>query len=144
MLKWSPLHQQLETVANRHLQLAAKFQAFAKFVAEQVTAPMFHIKGISVSLHLEQDYFTTTFSGRTLRFDFSSALSESGSLVGTVMCNLVKKYPEISLASVGEFTFTGSGKTNLNNPEDGDPISIDDERPSLYVGLHFIYEGLLK
>jgi len=57
---------------------------------------------------------------------------------------LVKEFPEISLVPVGEFTFTGSGKTNLNNPEDGDPISIDDDIPALYVGLHFIYEGLSK
>lgn len=144
MLKLNQLHQQLETVANRHSQLAAKFQAFAKFVEEQVTAPMFHIKGISVSLHLEQGYFTTTFASRTLRFDFSSDLSENGSLIGTVTCSLVKELPEISFVSVGEFTFTASGKTNLNNPEDGDPIIFDDDIPALYVGLHFIHESLSK
>ena len=144
MLKWNQLHQQLETVANRHSQLATKFQAFAKFVEEQVTAPTFHIKGISASLHLEQGYFTTTFAGRTLHFTFSSALSENGSLVGTVMCGLMKELPERALVPVGEFTFTGSGKTNLNNPEDGDPIIIDEDIPALYVGLHFIYEALSK
>lgn len=144
MLKWNQLHQQLETVANRHSQLAAKFQAFAKFVEEQVTAPMFHIKGISISLHLEQGYFTTTFAGRTLRFDFSSALPENGSLIGTVTCSLVKELPEISFVSVGKFTFATSGKTNLNNPEDGDPIIIDDDIPAQYVGLHFIHESLSK
>ena len=144
MLKWNQLHQQLETVANRHTQLAKKFQSFAKFVEEQVTAPTFHIKGISVSLHLEQGYFTTTFAGRTLRFDFSSALLESSSLVGTVTCSLMNEFPENSLVSVGEFTFNGSGITNLNNPEDGDPIIIDQDIPAQYVVLHFIYEGLSK
>lgn len=144
MLKWNQLHQQLEAIANRHLQLAAKFQVFAKFVEEQVTAPEFHIKGISASLHLEQSYFTTTFAGRTLRFDFSTALPENSSLIGTVTCSLVKELPEISFVSVGEFTFTANGKTNLNNPEDGDPIIIDADIPALYVGLHFIHESLSK
>ncbi|MDP3188988.1 hypothetical protein [Limnobacter sp.] len=144
MLKWNQLHQQLETMANRHSQLAAKFQSFAKFVEQQVTDSAFHIKGISASLHLEQGYFTTTFADRTLRFTFSSVLSESGSLVGTVTCSLMKDFPEKSLVPVGEFTFTGSGKTNLNNPEDGDPIIIDADIPALYLGLHFIYEGLSK
>lgn len=144
MLKWNQLHQQLETTANRHSQLAAKFRSFAKFVEEQVTAATFHIKGISVSLHLEQGYFTTTFAGRTLRFTFSSALSENGSLIGTVTCGLLKDSPERSLIPVGEFTFTGSGKSSLNNPEDGDPINIDEDLPALYIGLHFIYESLSK
>jgi hypothetical protein len=90
MLKWNQLNQQLETVANRHLQLAGRFQVFAKFVTEQVTAQNFHIKDISASLHLEENYFTTTFVGRTLRFAFSSALSENGSLLGTVTCALMK------------------------------------------------------
>jgi hypothetical protein len=144
MLKWNQLHQQLETITNRHSQLATKFQAFAKFVEAQVTAPGFHIKGISTSLYLEQAYFTTTFAGRTLHFTFSSTLSENGSLVGTVMCGLMKELPEKMLVPVGEFTFTGSGKTNLNNPEDGDPIILDEDVPALYIGLHFIYQGLLK
>lgn len=144
MLKWNQLNQQLETVENRHLQLAGRFQVFAKFVTEQVAAQNFHIKDISASLHLEENYFTTTFVGRTLRFAFSSALSENGSLLGTVTCALMKDDPEKSLVPVGEFTFTGNGKTNLIAPDDGDPIIIDDDIPALYVGLHFIHECLSK
>lgn len=144
MLKWNQLNQQLETVANRHLQLAGRFQVFAKFVTEQVAAQNFHIKDISASLHLEENYFTTTFVGRTLRFAFSSALSENGSLLGTVTCALMKDDPEKSLVPVGEFTFTGNGKTNLIAPDDGDPIIIVDDIPALYVGLHFIHECLSK
>lgn len=144
MLKWNQLNQQLETVANRHLQLAGRFQVFAKFVTEQVAAQNFHIKDISASLHLEENYFTTTFVGRTLRFAFSSALSENGSLLGTVTCALMKDDLEKSLVPVGEFTFTGNGKTNLIAPDDGDPIIIDDDIPALYVGLHFIHECLSK
>lgn len=144
MLNWSQLNQQLETAANRHLQLAGRFQIFAKFVTEQVTAQNFHIKGISASLHLENHYFTTTFVGRTLRFAFSSSPSENGSLLGTVTCSSMKDGLDTSWVAVGEFTFTSNGKTNLNAPDDGDAIIIDDDIPALYVGLHFIHESLFK
>ena len=146
MLDWNQLHQQLGTVSNRHSLLAAKFQSFAKYVEEQVTVPNFHIKGISVSLHLEDGYFTTAFAGRALRFSFSSALSENGSLIGTVTCVLTKYFPEKLFVPVGEFTFSGNGKTNLVAPDDGDgdAIIIDDEIPALYVALNFIHGSLSK
>lgn len=144
MLDWNQLHQKLGTVSNRHSQLAAKFQSFAKYVEEQVTAPTFHIKGISVSLHLEDGYFTTAFAGRALRFSFSSALSENGSLVGIVTCVLTKDFPEKLFVPVGEFNFSGNGKTNLVAPDDDDSIIIDNDIPALYVALNFIHESLSK
>lgn len=144
MLDWNQLHQQLGTVSNRHSQLAAKFQNFAKYVEEQVTTNTFHIKGIAVSLHLEDGYFTTAFAGRTLRFSFSTVLSENGSLVGNVTCVQTKDFPENLFVPVGEFTFTGNGKTNLVAPDDGDSIIIDDDIPALYIALHFIHESLFK
>lgn len=39
MLEWNQLHQELERATNRHRQLAATFDQFAKLVAEQVVAP---------------------------------------------------------------------------------------------------------
>jgi hypothetical protein len=144
MLNWNQLNQQLGTVANRHSQLATKFQSFAKYVEEQVTAQAFNIKGISVSSHIESGYFTTTFVGRTLRFSFSSVLSENSSLLGNVTCDLMKEFPEIVFVPVGEFTFNVNGKTNLIVPDDGDQIIIDDDIPALYVALHFIHESLSK
>lgn len=144
MLTWNQLHLRLEGASNRHAQLAAKFQSFAKFIEEQVTAEHFHIKGISASLQLDKGYFTTTFAGRTVRYTFSSTTSENGTLIGTVACDLLKEHPEKTLISVGGFTFTPNGQTNLKDPEDGDPIIIDSDTPALYVGLHFIHESLSK
>lgn len=144
MLDLNQLHQQLGTVSNRHSLLAVKFQGFAKCVEEQVAAPTFYIKGISVSLRLEDDYFTTAFAGRALRFSFSSALSENGLLVGIVTCVLTKDFPEKLFVPVGEFTFSGNGKTNLVAPDDGDSIIIDDDIPALCVALNFIHESLSK
>ena len=144
MLDWDQLHHELGTVSNRHSQLAAKFRSFAKYVEEQVTTPTFPIKGISVLLHLENGYFATAFAGRALRFSFSSALSQNGSLVGIVACVLTKDFPEKLFVPVGEFTFSGNGKTNLVAPDDGDSIIIDDHIPALYVALNFIHESLSK
>jgi len=72
VLEWNQLHQNLEQASRRHLQLLDKFERFAKFVEEQVTAPAFHIKGIGITLNLDQGFFSTTFAGRTLKFQFES------------------------------------------------------------------------
>ena len=144
MQKWNQLHLQLETIAKRHLQLAAKFQNFAKFMEMQVSAQTFHIKGIVVSLHVERGYFNTTFAGRTLCFTFSSSLIENGSLMGTVACYLVTDLPEKSMVPIGHFTFDSSGNTNLINPENGDQITMEEDFSALHLGLHFIYESLSK
>ncbi|MEF8733749.1 MAG: hypothetical protein V5B40_18115 [Candidatus Accumulibacter meliphilus] len=82
MLEWNQLHQNLEMASRRHRQLAARYEQFAKDVAEQVTAPEFHIKGIGISLNIDQGFFSTTFAGRTLNFAFESLPGEDGVLVG--------------------------------------------------------------
>jgi hypothetical protein len=143
MLKWNTLHQNLEKAANRHLLLASRFNEFAKFIEDQITHQTFHIKGITTSLHLEQGFFTTMFSGRTLHFAFSS-INENGTLIGNVKCHLKKEFPEPTYIEIGEFSFTGNGQTSLIEPEDNDPITIDSDLPSLYVALHFIHESLLQ
>lgn len=144
MLTWDQLRQNLDLTSRRHMLLSARFENFAKFFTEQVTAQGFFIKGITTSLAIEQGFFTLAVFGRILRFDFSSPLSESGSLIGTVTCSLVKDFPEKASIRVGQFTFSGEGKTNLNNPEYDEPIVIDDDFPSLYIGLHFVFEALSK
>ncbi len=142
MLNWNALHQNLEKAAIRHQLLVSRFNNFAKFVEEQVTHQTFHIKGISTSLQLEQGIFTTTFSGRTLYFVFSSTAEDTGTLIGNVKCHLKIGFSEREFIKIGEFTFTGSGQTNLIEPEDNGPITIDSDLSSLYVVLHFIHESL--
>lgn len=144
MLTFDQLRQNLHSISRRHMLLAVRFENFANFLINQVTAQGFFIEGIKASLALEEGFFTITVFGRILRFDFSSGLSDSGSLIGTVTCSLVNNFPKNVPVTIGQFTFSGEGKTNLSNPEDGDLIIIDDDLPSLYVGLHFVHEGLSK
>lgn len=144
MLDWNQLHKQLGSVSKHHSQLAAKFLNFARYVQEQVTDNTFQIKGISVSLHIEDGYFTTAFAGRTLRFSFSPTISENGSLVGNVTCILTKDFPEKLFVPVGEFTFTGNGKTNIVGPDGCDLINIDNDAHAICVTLNFIHESLSK
>ncbi|HMN12013.1 MAG: hypothetical protein WA146_05980 [Thiobacillus sp.] len=144
MLAWNQLHQDLESATNRHRQLAAKFEQFAKFVAEQVAAPAFHIKGIGISLNLDQGFFSTTFAGRTLHYTFESVPSENGTLVGKVTCYLKKEFPTLEYISIGDFQFTGSGQTTLVDPMENDPIKIDVDLAALYVVLNYIHESLSR
>ena len=144
MLEWNQLHQDLEKASNRHRQLAAKYEQFARFVAEQVTSAGFHIKGISISLNLDQGFFSTTFAGRTLQFMFESVPNESGTLVGKVTCYLKREFPTPEYISIGDFQFTGSGQTNLVNPEENDPITIDYDLAALYVALNYIHKSLSR
>lgn len=144
MLTWNQLHQNLEKAANRHRQLATRFENFANHVAEQVAAQPFHIKGISVSLHLEQGFFTTTFATRTLHFVFTSVQEDGGTLVGNVKCYLKRELPKSEYVAIGDFNFTGSGQTTLIEPEENVPITIDSDLPALYVALHFIHESLSR
>lgn len=142
MLDWNQLHQSLEKASNRHRQLAAKFEQFAKFAAEQVAAPAFHIKGISVSLNLDQGFFTTCFAGRTLHFRFESVHEENGTLVGKVTCHLKKEFPASEYIPIGDFRFTGNGQTTLVDPTEKDPITIDVDLAALYIVLNYVHDSL--
>ncbi len=144
MLEWNQLHQNLERTSNRHRQLSAKFEQFAKYVNEQVTAPAFHIKGIGISLNLDQSFFSTTFSGRTLQFRFESVPEENGALVGQVTCYLKNDFPALEYISIGDFRFTGNGQTTLVDQKENDPITIDTDLAALYVVLNYIHESLSR
>jgi hypothetical protein len=142
MLEWDQLHQNLERNSNRHRQLFAKFEQFAKFVDEQVSAPAFHIKGIGTSSNLDQGFFSTTFAGRTLQFQFESVSEENGPLAGKVTCYFKKEFPALEYISIGDFRFTGNGQTTLVDPNENDPITIDNDLTALYVVLNYIHESL--
>ncbi|MHB1331682.1 MAG: hypothetical protein ACYCY1_03735 [Sulfuriferula sp.] len=137
MLEWNQLHQKLERYSNRHHQLSAKFEQFAKFVDEQVAAPAFHIKGIGISLNLDKGFFSTTFAGRTLQFRFESVPEDNGTLVGQVTCYLKNEFPALEYISIGDFRFTVNGQTTLVDPTENDPITIDTELAALYVVLNY-------
>jgi hypothetical protein len=142
MLNWKQLHQTLESASSQHKALTSKFEEFAKRVDSQVTAAAFHINGMTLSQHLDQGFFTTSFVGRTISFVFTSSLEGGGSMLGIVKCYLQKDHPEPKQIQLGEFTFTASGKTNLKASDEVDTIIINDDRAALYVALHFIHESL--
>lgn len=142
MLTWNQLHIDLETVSNRHRRLAAVFSEFAKSVAEQVTDKHFHISGISATLNIDQGFFTISFAGRTLYFAFASVIEENGTMVGNVHCYIKREFPAVEHIAVGNFRFTGKGQTNLIEPEEQGPVTIDGDLADVYVALHFIHESL--
>lgn len=144
MLNWDTLNKQLTAISSRHLKLASIFQTFARNVHAQVTVHDFHIKGISVTLNAEEDYFTITFVGKELRFSFGSILTETGSLEGRVRCDRIQRFPSELIIPVGEVQFTGSGNTGLFDPDNDDPITLSDEIDALKVVLNLINDSLSK
>ena len=142
MLPLEQIYKKLEAASKRHSKLTTKFQDFANLLKEQVTNQSFPIQGITIQFQSDQAYFTTSFTGRTLRFTFSSVLSEGGVLTGVVSCTLVKESPQTAFTSIGSFTFNGAGETDLPVPENSDPLNINDDFSALYIGIHFIHESL--
>lgn len=142
MLPPEKIYEKLEAASKRHSKLTNKFQNFANLLKEQVTNQSFPIQGITIQFELDQAYFTTSFAGRTLRFTFSSVLSEGGVLTGVVSCTLVKEPPQTAFTSIGSFTFNGAGETDLPVSENSDRLNINDDLSALYIGLHFISESL--
>lgn len=142
MLKWKSLHQVLETASDRHRDLAARFEVFAKNISEQVTQPNFYIKGIGCALYLEQAFFEMSFAGRNLRFTFTSGTGDGGVQVGRVRCHLKRDFPQVSISEIGEFTFKRNGESNLNDPESGDVLNVDSDIAALYIALNYLYESL--
>jgi hypothetical protein len=144
MLTWSDLHRRLGALSARHAQIVEKFDCFAKHVERQVAEPEFHIQGICTSLHLEQSYFTASFAGRTVRFQLSTPIGDSGTLKGRVVCYLVNSFPAESLVELSCFSFSGSGETDVRDPEENDPVNISVEIGALYLALLAIHESLQK
>lgn len=144
MLRWDQLHENLGKAAESHQQLASRFNKFAMFVDDQLLPHTFHIKGIAVVMHLDHGFFVTTFAGRTLHFVFSSSTAENGALIGNIRCYLKNEFPEPKCVEIGGLNFAGSGQTNLFEPENKAPITIDNDLQSLYVVLHFIQVSLSK
>lgn len=144
MLKRNSLHQVLESASDRHRQLAAQFEVFARHISEQVTQPNFHIKNIGCELCLEQAFFEMTFAGRNLRFTFASSYTgEGGALVGRVKCYLRQDFPQLSILEIGEFTFKGNGTSSLNDPESGDALNVCDDLSALYIALNYLHQSLV-
>lgn len=140
MVPSSVLFKKLARLSGRYLQLLERFEAFAKHVETQTQEPSFLVKDISTSLHLSDRYFTVTFAGRTVRFEFSTPVGDNGTFRGLIRCYLLPSFPETAPVELSSFTFKGSGQTELKEPE----VNITYDLQALYLALHTIYEALDK
>ena len=144
MLTWGDLHKTLGGVSGRHARLADKFSEFARLVHDGVSQPSFHVKGITVSLHLDNGYFTASFAGLTVRFVLSSPLGPNSALQGVVKAYLERSFPETEFIELRSFTFTGSGQTNILDPESSDPLHLNHDLAAIHLALNVIHESLSK
>jgi len=134
----------LKNLSSRYEQLTANFTKFVELVEAEVNKPSFLIKGIATSLHLDSNYFTASFIGRTVRYVFSAPLGDSGTLKGMVRCYLMPVFPATEAMELSSFTFTGNGQTNINDSTNNDPLNMTSDLDAIYLALTAIYEGLSK
>ena len=52
--------------------------------------------------------------------------------------------PALEFIAMGDFRFTGNGQTTLVDPNENDPITIDNDLAALYVVLNYIHESLSR
>jgi hypothetical protein len=138
------LHDNLHKVSDQHTALASVFEGFANFVKDCIQSPSIANHSITANLYLEQDFFTTTFAGKTVSFVFGTTLEQDRNLVGNVTCYLKKNFPEPKLIEFNSFTFNEEGFTNINIPNTNDTIHIANDLGTLLMALHFIRESLSK
>lgn len=140
------LHDNLDKVAKQHIALTSVFKEFAHFVKDCVLAPSIANHNISVSLHLDQGFFTTSFANRTVSFVFTSLLEseECENLIGNVTCYLKKDFPEPKHIKFGGFNFNENGHTNLKIPDSNETVHITNDLGTFFMALHFIHQSLSK
>lgn len=143
MLKYGQLHDALTSASRRHDELRKRFGEFTKQVESQLNADAFPIKGITVTPSTDYAGFSVAFAGRDLRFVFTSKHNGSSVLRGVVTCFISRNIPETKLIQVGEFSFDGRGKSDLNDPEDNEGLQIDYDLSAIYMALHFVHESLV-
>ena len=144
MIPWIALSQKLAGHSSQYVQLKDKFAEFAVHVATQMHHPAFHIKGITVSLHLADCYFTVAFVGRIVRFEYRTEVGESAAFKGLVDCYLLARFPAKDPIKLTGFTFNGGGQTELIEPGTQDSLNIAWDSSAAHIALDVINQALSK
>lgn len=140
-LKWNDLNRALESISGSYPKLQQLFGQFRATVKDQVTSERFHVKGIAV-VEESDEHLTLTFCGRTIRLQFTATLRDTGTLQGAVNCYLVQTVPTEQPKALGSFTFTGTGETDIKDPEHGETLHLPVDMAALYIVLHFMHTAL--
>jgi hypothetical protein len=145
MLALQEQYQRLGAIADTHEVLQALFRRFASLVDASLRNASPPLKGLSVCLHPDENYFDVTFTGRTLRFAFSSYLEPAGDLRGLVEYRQVETLHE-QTTKIGRFTFTPTGTTDLRERTgegaENTPVSLQASEEATALVLHVLFSLL--
>ncbi len=145
MLLFSQLHDQLSPVNRRYSELKGAFEKFHQTIKEQLDHTPSPVAG-AIASALEQDQFTITFAGRTLRFRFSAVATEgSVTLHGAIDCHLMSRDELNEPLLLSLLTFNEKGETEMVNPDNKtDNMNVIDDLEALHIAMHNLHESLSK
>jgi hypothetical protein len=102
-----------------------------------------------VKVESDEQRVDVSFCGRTFRFVFD-VIRDQGRTLGQVTCFTIPRnepaaaIKQADMRTIGQFTFTTDGATNINPPPAGAPLKIDDESASIPIVLSFMLAGFEK
>ena len=143
MLSFNQLLDDLTLASVRHRGLRKLFAEFATFLEKDLTRVDVPVKGISVTLELETDYFEIQFAGRVIHVTFSSRVMDKDQ-IGVVSCFIYTAYPEGKFIDVCGFTFTGKGETDLLMPPKNESLYLNWDVSAEAIAFHLIHAALSK
>jgi hypothetical protein len=95
---------------------------------------------IRVTQHLDDNYFDVTFMGRTFRFRFvpRPEIAGDAQIVVTAVDMVTKKEGPI----FNDILFTENARTLLKNPDNGDPLMLNERDSARYFILSVIHNAV--
>ena len=126
--------------AERHFaQIEAIFGAFVQKLSffKDSTCPT---RGVIVQV--ADDGKTVEVNYKTVRiaFRFLVTLTAQGAASGLVVCNWADRDDKSPKVELGRFAFDRSGRTNYEDPTDGDPVDLEGMAPEIVS--HFLLHAL--
>lgn len=138
------IYKALEALSNHHPLLKKKFHDFYQ-LAGYLSSGRSEISGISVEGHLDENYFIVVFCGQIFEFRFSVSLDKNGGSKGVVSCYTQDPVNPSQRISVTTFTYSGTGTTDVQKPEDiEDLIALDSEAGAVFLVCYCLHNALTR
>jgi hypothetical protein len=138
------MYKKLEDLSKRHERLRKRFVDFFE-LARYLESGNSSIKGVGFDDHIEDNYFVTNFCGHVFHFCFSMTLGEEGASHGCISCFSVDPFDATKRKLKTEFTYDGTGITDIPKPDDiEDQISLDSDVGAIFLVCHCLLIGMTK
>lgn len=131
----------IDHVGRRYAQFSEIFAQFLKGCT-YLTDPSSPVKGIALSVSLDQNHFDVLFAGMVVRFHFVAGYGADSALTGRVIVIRVSPTFSDTPDIIGSFLFNGQGITDFEVSDGSDKLEI--EYNAAEIVLHFLDQALAK